>query len=129
MSNKSSEKSKMSSIAYTTHMLRKEVAPPRISSNKKNRIRHASRELGWLFNRTRDLWYNDGRYKPSPDEIIDIENYTGTRYGRQEVTELDALISKADNLLHNQDQDFHSAFIDAVFQMAGALNRSRTKGD
>lgn len=131
MSEKKSEKPKMSSVEFAQYALREGIAPPTLGSLKA-RLRHAThvmRRKNWSANRVKDCWYADPRIRPDADEIRDLEQLTGLKYGKQELTEIDALISRAGALLNSQDADFHSAFIAAVRAFTGSLHRPGTKGD
>ncbi len=122
-----SEKSKMSSVEFVQCALRERVAPPSLGSTKAL-LRHAARKLRWTANRTKDAWYADPRISISADELREIEETTGLRYGREELREIDRYIAKASALLEGSDQDFHRPFIDAMGAFYRALARSRTEG-
>lgn len=117
----------MHSAVFASDALHNHIAPPSVSSHKGERIRHAARSLGWSITRTRDLWYNDGRYKPSPDEIVDIEAVSGLTYAKQELDEIEVLISRADNLLHGADPGFSRPFLNAVREIASLAYRAGTQ--
>lgn len=73
MSEKSSEKSEMSSVEFVSDALRRRVAPPSVGAVKA-RIRHAARELGWTYSRTKDAWYADPRIAKAyaqPDMFVE----------------------------------------------------------
>jgi hypothetical protein len=123
MSEKASEKSEMSCVDFVSYGLREHIAPPGVGPVKA-RIRHASRKLGWTPNRTKDAWYADPRIALSADEVRDIEEQTGLRYGRQELKAIDAYISRAEALLEGADEDFHRPFVAAMRAFFGALDRS-----
>lgn len=118
-----SEKSEMSSVEFVQKALRETIAPPSVGMVKA-RIRHAARKTGWTYSRTRDAWYADPRISISAEELRQIENTTGLRYGRQERRSIDALIARADALLDGPDADFYRPFTDALRAIAGALDRS-----
>lgn len=119
----------MSELAWSSERLHCDVAPVGIAQYVKERIRHASRELGWSYSRTRDVWYADERVSIKPRELRDIEGYTGVRYGRQELSEVDALLSKADALLAvGQDEDFAGPFVAAVRALVSIAYRAGAKG-
>ena len=120
----------MSEISWASDTLRNYVAPPASAQQVKDRIRRAARALGWEFERARTIWYADERAAVRPRELRQLEDYTGLRYGRQELSELDALILRADALVvGNQDKDFYSAFANGLRALASALDRSRAAGD
>lgn len=127
MSEKSSEKSEMSSAEFVQYALRSHIAPP-ASGSVKMRIRSAARSLGWSFSRTKDAWYADPRISINADEMRAIEERTGLQYGREEIRDIDALIAQADALLDGTDADFHRPFVAAFRAFIGALDRPRTGG-
>lgn len=120
----------MSDIAWASDVLQHHVAPTGSAQYVETRIRNAAQSLRWKFNRTRTLWYADERAIVRPREIRALEEYTGLRYGRQELAELDLLIGRADALLAgSQDKDFYSAFADGLRALAGLVDRARaTRG-
>lgn len=124
MSEKQLEKSEMSSVDFASTALQRYVAPQASGQNIKDRIRIASRRLGWSFSRTKDVWYADPRVSISVDEMREIEEAAGIKYGRAEVRTIDDLIAKADALLDGQDADFHRPFVVAFRAFIGALDRS-----
>lgn len=127
---KKSEKSNMSEIAWASDTLRNYVAPSGSADSVKGRIRNAARALGWDYGRARSIWYADERVAVRPRELRQIEDWTGLRYGRQELNELDFLIGRADALLvGNQDTDFYRSFADGLRALASALDRTRTPRD
>lgn len=130
MSKKLSEKSKMSSAEFAQFALRERVAPPSLGSIKA-RLRHARTIMGrrqWTDNRVKDCWYADPRISPNADEIRDLEEITGLRYGREELRSLEELISRADAYLDGPEADFFRPFVDAFRTMARAFDRTGTEG-
>lgn len=125
MSEKRSEKSKMSSVEFVQSALRDRVAPPLVGSVKA-RLRHAARALGWSQNRTKDAWYADPRISISADEIREIEKLTGLRYGREELQEIDELLGRAGHLLASPHAHSGSAVLAALRALVGALDRPGT---
>lgn len=99
MSENHSEKSEMSSVEFVQDVLRNRVAPPGSGVNVSDRIRQASRRLGWSYNRTKDAWYADPRISIKADEIRKLEETAGVRYGREEAISVEELIRRADDLL------------------------------
>lgn len=127
MSEKSSEKSEMSSVEFVQTALRGHVAPPDAGVNVGDRIRRAAHRLGWSFSRTRDAWYADPRISISADEIKKIEETTGLRYGREELRSIEELIGRADAILSHTDEDFHRPFLAALRAVARLADRARTE--
>lgn len=122
-----SESTEMSSVEFVQYALQHHVAPPR-QGPVKARLRSASRKLGWAYSRVRDAWYADPRIRISADELRTVEQLTGLRYGRQELKEIDAYIARSTALLEGQDEDFNSAFADALRAFYRALHRPRIGG-
>lgn len=117
----------MSSAAFVQSALRDHVAPPSVGLVTE-RIRHAARRLRWSYSRTRDAWYADPRISISADELREVEQETGLRYGRQELTDIEDLISKAEALLGNPEADQYRPVIAAIRAFAGALHSARIAG-
>jgi hypothetical protein len=124
-----SENSEMSSVEFAQYALRERVAPPGAGVNVSDRIRVAARRLGWTHSRTKDAWYADPRISINADELRDIENAAGLRYGKQEHAELNEIIWRAEALLDGNEADFYRPFVDAVRAMARAFSGSRTPGE
>ncbi|MCO5159651.1 MAG: hypothetical protein M9939_00825 [Mesorhizobium sp.] len=114
----------MSSVEFVQDALRQHVAPPGSGVSVGDRIRIASRRLRWGYSRTRDVWYADPRIKISADELRQVEENTGLRYGRKELRSIEEVIAKADALLVGEEADFYRPFVDAFRAMARALDRS-----
>lgn len=83
-----------------------------------------ARRLRWSASRTKDVWYADPRVSLKATELRQIEEAAGVRYGKQELAEVDALIARAEALLHGSDEDFHRPFVAALRAFIGALDRS-----
>lgn len=122
MSEKQSEKSKMSSVEFVQNALRERVAPPSVGSVKA-RLRLAARRMGWSANRVKDAWYADGRISISADELRDIEEMTGLKYARQELNQINSAIARAEALLDGPEADFYRPFVDAIRALARAFDR------
>lgn len=127
MSEKTVENSNMSAVEFTQYALRNHIAPPGTGSVKA-RLRLAARRLGWTHNRTRDAWYADHRISISADELRQIEEQTGLRYGREEIRSIEDLIIRADAFLDGPEADFYRPFFAALRAMARLADRSRTEG-
>lgn len=123
MTEKSSEKTEMSSTAFVQMALRDRIAPPRVGSVKK-RISHCARQLGWTYSRTKDAWYGDPRISIKADEMRDVERVSGLVYAKQEMRTNDELIAKIDALLEGHDADFYSAFRAALCSALSISHRS-----
>ena len=135
MSEKSSEKSEMSSLEFAQVALQSRVAPPSLGSAG-IRLRHAisallrhdrkrdNRKRRWTATRVKDCWYADDRITLNADEIRDLEELTGLSYGQQELRTNDELIDQASALLAGHETDFYSAFFTALRSMARPSNRA-----
>lgn len=123
MSEKHSEKSEMSEIDWASTQLQLRIAPPSLSSHIGERIRLAARHLGWSPSRTKDIWYGDERVSIKPRELRKIEETTGVRYGHAELSEIDALIARADTILASQGKDIGSPVLAALRALVGAADR------
>jgi len=123
-----SEKSEMSELTWASTTLQNNVAPVGTAQYVETRIRNAAKAIGWSFSRTRDIWYQDERVAVRPRELRQLEEYTGLRYGQAELRSVEQLIANADALLMGNDPDFHRAFVAAFRALAGALDRSGTRG-
>ena len=117
----------MSSVEFVQFSLRNYVAPPG-TGPVKQRIRSASRRLGWSYSRTKDAWYAAPRMSISADELRKVEETAGVRYGREEVRSLNELIARADALLDGPEASFYRPFVDAFRSMARAFDRPGTQG-
>lgn len=129
MSHLSSEKSEMSELTWASGVLQDHVAPKGSAQNVETRIRNAAKALGWKFSRAREVWYKDDRVAVRPREMRQIEEFTGLRYGREELSEIDAIIGRADAFLVGESEDYSRAFAAGLRAFVGALHRSRAAGD
>lgn len=123
MSEKSSENSEMSEVAWASEQLQTRIAPPALSSHVGERVRAAARALKWKPSRTKDIWYADERVSIKPRELRQLEEYTGVRYGHAELTEFNQLIDAADALLARQGPSSGSPVLAALRALVGAADR------
>ncbi|TBF08698.1 hypothetical protein [Rhizobium ruizarguesonis] len=123
MSEKASEKSEMSTVEFCQRALREEIAPPSIGA-KLERIRHASRQLGWSYSRTKDAWYADPRISIKPEELFRIEAVSGLSYAREEMRTNDRAIERATALLGGEDTRLVRTLVAAVREALGLRNRA-----
>lgn len=126
MSEKLSEKSEMSELVFASKVLKERIAPPSAASGIGARILTASRALKWSFNRTKDVWYADERVSIKPKELRKVEEVSGVKYGQQKLSEVDELISRATEILGNDDQDLARPFAVAMRAFLSALGSART---
>ncbi|MDX0510648.1 hypothetical protein GOE04_29090 [Sinorhizobium medicae] len=124
MSEKASEKSEMSTVEFCQRALREEIAPPSVGA-KLERIRHASRVLGWSYSRTKDAWYADPRISIKPEELFRVEAVSGLLYqARQEMRKNDDAIERATALLGGEDTHLVRSIVAAVRSALGIRNRA-----
>lgn len=132
----------MSSVEFVRDALRDHVAPTSIGAGK---VRQAfayrklkkheretperKRKRSWTPNRVKDFWHADERVAPDADELRDIEEMTGLRYGREELRTNDELIAKADALMDGPEADFYRPFVTAFRAFHRALARPGTPGE
>jgi len=128
MSETKEEKREMSELAFASNAMRQRIAPPALGSVKQ-RINRAAAALRWSASRTRDVWYADPRVSIKPRELRKIEEIAGVAYGRKELSEIDAIISRADALLMGTDPDFVRPFLAALRALAGHPDRTGTEGE
>lgn len=128
MSEKADREIRMSSTEYVQTALQSRIAPPSIGSVKA-RIRHASRKLGWSHSRTQDTWYADPRIALRAEELRDVEQQTGLRYGREELRSVEQLINQADALLDGPEADFYRPFFTALRAVARIADRAGNQGE
>jgi len=124
MSEKDSEKSKMSVAVFCQGALKNEIAPPSLG-NMQRRIQIAATKLRWSYSRTKDAWYADPRISIKPEELFRIEEVSGLVYeARQEVRKNDDAIARAEALLGSQDPHLLGEIVAALLQMVGIQNRT-----
>lgn len=124
MSEKSSEKSEMSTVEFCQRALRDEIAPISVGSVQA-RIRAASRALGWSYTRTKDAWYADPRISIKPEELFRIEAVSGLTYAREELRKNEQAIERATALLGGEDTHLIRTVVTAVFSALGLSHSSR----
>lgn len=124
MSERVSEKSEMSELAFASKAMQERIAPVGSAQFVSTRIRNAAVALRWRYSRARDVWYGDSRVSLKPRELRKVEEVAGVRYGQQELNEVDALIARADALTMGGDPDFYGPFVAAIRALAGALDRA-----
>ncbi len=114
----------MSTVDFCQSALRERIAPRAVGSVK-TRIHMAARKLGWSSSRTKDVWYADPRVSISADELREIEETSGIRYGREEARELDAAIGRATALLVEMQANSPRSLAHALVEAARILAGSR----
>lgn len=115
---------KMSTVDFCQLALRERIAPRTVGSVK-TRIHSAARKLGWSSSRTKDVWYADPRVSISAEELREIEETSGIRYGREEARELDAAIGRATALLVEMQAHSPRTLAHALVEAARILAGSR----
>lgn len=121
MSEKVSEKSEMGTTTFCQRAMREEIAPPSYG-NASTRIRKASRDLGWSYTRTKDVWYADERISIKPAELFRIEAVSGLVYAREELRKNDIAIERANALLGGEDTRLFRTFVAAFREALGIRN-------
>jgi len=100
MSDKSSEKRKMSSLSEASNILREIAGPRDIGDGVKTLLLRAHRRLairGFSFNRVKDIYHQDPRIKISADEMKILREMRDTK--EQEATnELRELLARVERL-------------------------------
>ena len=114
----------MSTVDFCQSALRDHISPPALGSVK-TRIIKAARRLDWSPSRTRDVWYADPRVSISAEELREIEETAGIRYGREEARELDAAIGRATALLVEMQANSPRTLAHALVEAARILAGSR----
>lgn len=125
MSEKTSEKSKMSTVEFCQRALKDEIAPRNIG-DVQTRIREAARALGWSYTRTKDAWYADPRISIKPHELFRVEAVSGLSYAREEMRTNDAAIERATALLGGEDAHLIRAMATALFKALGLSHSAGT---
>lgn len=132
MSEKLRESNKMSELEFASKMLKQHIAPPGSAGGKMERIRLAARKLKWKYSRCMAVWYSDERVSIKPAELREVEVKTGVKYEeftapKDELAEVDQLISKAESLLDSKNPLIKRALFAATRAFIGSLARARTQ--
>lgn len=134
MSEKRSDKSEESAVQFAARQLKARIAPPGSAAGVEARIRLASRRLGWSYTRTKDVWYAEDRVSIDADEMRQIEEKSGVRYGISKgdheggtagelIAKAEAFIARAEALLEREDPDRHRPVVCAIRTLFGSLHR------
>jgi hypothetical protein len=121
-----SEFSKMTGVHQASEILQKRIAPVGLCQSVAERIRHASRKLGWSYSRTKEIWYANSR-TIRYDEMQKAKEVAGLTDGKQELKEIDALIATADQLLDRRNPVVRRALRAGYRAFLGALDRARAE--
>lgn len=127
MSEKASGKNNMSTVELASEIIKSRIAPVGICQSVAERIRHASRKLGWSYSRTRDVWYANAR-TVHYHEMKRAEEVAGLANGKQELKEIDTLIERAENLLSTNDPHLRRAVFAGMRAFARAMVSAGTGG-
>ena len=127
MFNKSSERSDLSDVAQASALVR-EVAPVE-GATVGERILIAARKVGWGFNRTRDVWYEQARRIDARemDQLREARQNRKLQEATNEYRDLRERISRLEAAL-SFDADFYRPHIDALEQSIGgprSVDRAR----
>jgi len=121
---KRSEFSKMTGVHQASEILQKRIAPVGLCQSVAERIRHASRKLGWSYSRTKEIWYRNAR-AIQYEEMLKAKEVAGLADGKQELKEIDTLITTADQLLDRRNPVVRRALRAGFRAFLGALDRAR----
>ena len=124
---KRSEFSKMTGVQQASEILQKKIAPVGLCQSVAERIRHASRKLGWSYSRTKEIWYRNAR-AIQYEEMLKAKEVAGLADGKQELKDVEALIANADRLIDRKNPAVKRAFRAGLRVFFGALNRARIEG-
>lgn len=124
---KLSEISKMTGVHQASEILQQRIAPVGLCQSVAERIRHASRRLGWSYSRTKEIWYRNAR-AIQYEEMLKAKEVAGLADGKQELKEIDTLIANADRLLDRKDPAVRRAIRAGIRSFLGSLYRTRTEG-
>jgi hypothetical protein len=122
-----SENSKMTGVHQASEILQKRIAPVGLCQSVAERIRHASRKLGWSYSRTKEIWYANSR-TIRYEEMLKAKEVAGLADGKQELAEVDLLIANADRLLDRKNPAFKRAFRAGIRAFLSTLHQPRTEG-
>lgn len=124
MSENRFEISKMQNASTLSDLLKTKVAPPSVSSSVAERIRYASRKLGWSYSRTKDHWYGNARVIHS-HEMDRAEELAGLNAARSTLHEIDQYIERAESILAESDPSLAGPFAAAMRAFFSALDSAR----
>jgi hypothetical protein len=124
---KRSEFLEMSGVQQASEILQKRIAPVGLCQSVAERIRHASRKLGWSYSRTKEIWYRNAR-AIQYEEMLKAKEVAGIADGKNELKEIDTLIANADRLLDRKDPAVRRAIRAGIRSFLGTLYRTRTEG-
>lgn len=116
----------MSDVHQASELLQKKIAPTGIAQFVGERIRYASRKLGWSYSRTKEIWYANARSIRSY-EMDKAKELAGLANAKQELNEVDALIANADTLLDRKNPAVRRAIRAGFRAFLGALHRAGTE--
>lgn len=130
MSQKTLEKYQMTELGFVSRMMRERIAPPGAAASKTERIRLAAQKLKWKYSRAFSAWYADTRVSIKPAELRQVEAKTGVKFEefaapKDELEEVNQLISKAESLLDSKNPRIRRALFAATRAFIGTLARSR----
>ncbi len=115
------------SVSSAAKLIKSRIAPVGICQSVAERIRHASRKLGWSYSRTRDVWYENAR-AIRYEEMKRAEEVAGLlATAKEELKDVDALLANADTLLDRKNPVVRRAIRAGLRAFLGTLSGSRTE--
>jgi hypothetical protein len=106
------------------------AAGPRLAGESvKEVVRRASRNLGWTFSRSRDLWYGTARRVEvgEMDKLRAVEREQNIRSLRADCRKHLEQIAALRARLDSRDRDFHAADIAALDFLRAELEASLSR--
>lgn len=115
------------SISTAAQILKNKIAPVGLCQSVAERIRHASRKLGWSYSRTRDVWYENAR-SLHYHEMQRAQEVAGLANAKEELQNVDTLIANADHLLDRRNPVVRRAIRAGLRAFLQSLGRTRVEG-
>jgi hypothetical protein len=122
----------MSDVAFASELI-KDVVPAKGGATISARILATARNLGWRYNRARDVWYEQARRIDARemDQLRAAREARKLREASDEYKELRARIARIEAALIAQDENFYRPHVDALEQSLrgfGGVDRAGTEG-
>lgn len=111
----------MSGVELASEIIQKRIAPVGLCQSVAERIRHASRKLGWTYSRTKEIWYRNAR-TIQYDEMQKAKEVAGVKLETHEdLEEVDDLIERAEAILGSKNPRVRRALFAAMRTFARRL--------
>lgn len=117
----------MSGVELASEIIQKRIAPVGLCQSVAERIRHAARKLGWTYSRTKEIWYRNAR-TVHYHEMKRAEEVAGLASAKQELNEVEALITNADVLLDRRNPLVRRAIRAGLRAFLQSLGRPGVEG-